>query len=438
MRIVTRIIAVLVTGMVAIPVLGQVDTKDSQNKLLSMRVAQADAYRKLAEAIKGLRITSDTHVKDFVAESDTIQSAMDSFIKGVKLGPPRWFGDLSCEVAAEVTVSRVIQQIKEIHTRHYRGDRIKGSDVEHMNQYAKTDVVKVVGMGAPRPDLPPNLPAGVEQVIEKGPPAPPQPPFPPLWQRMGPQARMMALRTARVVALRNLAERIGGLRITSNTLVRDFVAESDEISAVAEQMMVGFKVTREYLHFDQPIAEVTIEVPMESVVNVIKELHHRSIQGDRVKGTDVTEVTRQIQRQVFEATGLGVPNPMLIKQAEPVLQTVFPDWSTGPIRMEGQGMAPADKRGTPQGKLLAARAAELDAKRRLAEHLLGLHISASTLVRDFIAQHDEIRSSVDAVIVNSMVERTTFDGDTATVTVSVHGMQIWELVSGRMRAGQAN
>ena len=434
MRTVTRIIAVLMMGTLTIPAFGQVDTKDAQNKLLSMRAAQADAYRKLAEAVKGLRITSDTYVKDFVAENDSIQTAMDTFIKGIKLGQPKWFSDLSCEVPAEVTVQRVIQEIKEIHTRCYKGDRIKGSDVEQMRQYLKTDVIKVVGTGAPRPDLPPNLPAGVEQVIEKGPPAPPEPPIPPLWQKIGPQARMMALRAARVVAMRNLSERIGGLRINSNTLVRDFVAQSDEISAVCDQNLVGFKVTREYLHFDEPIAEVTIEVPLESVVSVVKELHSRSIQGDRIKGSDITEVTKQIQRQVFEATGMGVPPEKYIKQAGPVLQVAYPDWSTGVIKMEGQGVAPDDKKGTPQGKLLAARAGELDAKRKLAEYVLGLRLSSNTVVKDFVAQHEEIRSSVDAIIVNSMVEKTTFDGDVATVMVTMPGMPLWELVNQRMRA----
>ncbi|HOW70837.1 MAG TPA: hypothetical protein PKY77_09570 [Phycisphaerae bacterium] len=436
MRTVTRIIAILMTGGTVIPAFAQIDTAAAENKLLSMRAAQADAYRKLAEAIKGLKITSDTYVKDFVAESDSIQAAMDTFIRGVKLGQPRWLSDQSCEVPAEVTVSRVIQEIKEVHTRHYKGDRIKGHDIEHMNQQVRTEVIKVIGTGAPRPDLPPNLPAGVEQVIEKGPPPPPTPPFPPLWQKLGPQARMMAVRTARLVALRNLAERIGGLRVTSNTLVRDFVAQSDEITAVTEQMLVGFKVTREYLHSSEPIAEVTIEVPMESVINVIKELHSRSIQGDRIKGTDVTEVTKQIQGQVFEASGMGIPPPQYVKQAEAVLQTTYPPWATEWITMDGQGMAPNDKRGTPQGRLLAARAAELEAKRKLAEHVMGLHIESNVVVKDFIARHDEIRSSVDAVIVNSRVERTTFDGDMATVTVVVPGMQVWELIDGRIRAGQ--
>ena len=65
------------------------------------------AYRKLAESIKGLQIKSDTHVKDFVTESDVIEADLNAFIRGVRLGEPTWYEDLSCEVPAEVTVAKV-------------------------------------------------------------------------------------------------------------------------------------------------------------------------------------------------------------------------------------------------------------------------------------------------------------------------------------------
>ena len=42
-------------------------------------------------------------------------------------------------------------------------------------------------------------------------------------------------------------------------------------------------------------------------------------------------------------------------------------------------------------------------------------LSSNTTVKDFIAEHDEIRTRVDAVLVGSTVDKTTFDGDTAEV-----------------------
>ncbi len=425
--------AFVVAGLLGlvVPAMGQVDTAQAQKKLLSKRAAEADAYRKLAECIKGLQITSDTYVRDFVAESDQIQAAMDTFIRGVRLGEPKWYDDLSCEVPAEVTVARVIQELTQIYTAHYKGDRIKATDIQHIKNTVKKDVIKVVGMGAPREDLPPDLPAGVVEQLG-GPPIPPSPPIPDLWRKVGPQGRLMAQRAAQVDAMRKLVERILGLRVNSNTLVKDFVTESDEIQTITRGTLIGATEVRTYFHHDEPICEVTMEVPLESVVTTINELHTRAIRGNDIKGTDVTQLTQSLKTQKFQATGMGVPPQKVLKVYNQKVEASqqIPGWAQMPIRMTGSGVAPADKAGTPQGKLLAARAAELDAKRKLSEHINGLVITSNTTVRDFVAQNDDIETQMQGVLVGSTVDSTKFDPDgTAQVTVSVPGMQVWELIT---------
>jgi hypothetical protein len=137
----TRLLVGLLAGSLVAPALAQVNTADAQKKLLSKRAAEADAYRKLAECVKGLQITSDTYVKDFVAESDNIRAAMDEFIRGVRLGEPKWFADMSCEVPAEVTVEKVIETLKQIHTRFYKGNKIKGTDFNDMERRIDRKVI---------------------------------------------------------------------------------------------------------------------------------------------------------------------------------------------------------------------------------------------------------------------------------------------------------
>ena len=89
--------------------------------------------------------------------------------------------------------------------------------------------------------------------------------------------------------------------------------------------------------------------------------------------------------------------------------------------------------GTPQGRLMAARAAELDAKRKLAEELNGFMITSDTMVRDFVAEHDEIRTDLDTYIQGASVVSTEYDEqDTATVTVEIPLERLWEIVSIRM------
>jgi len=175
-------------------VMAQDPQKDAQNKLLSQRAATADAYRKLGETILGLQISSDTHVRDFVAESDQIHSDFDGFIRGVRLGKPKWDSEGTCSIEAEVTVAKVIEELKAIHKRDYKGNKIKAEDFETITQHVQKDVIKTIGMGAARPDLPPDVPGG-DIPMPAGVSAPP-PVMPRLWKTIPPNERLMAAKAA--------------------------------------------------------------------------------------------------------------------------------------------------------------------------------------------------------------------------------------------------
>jgi len=410
------------------------DVSPEQQKLLAKRAAEADAYRKLAEAVYGLQINSRTYVKDFVAESDDIRGDVDTFVKGIRLGTPTWYEDGSCEVPAEVTVAKVVETLRSAHDRYYKGDEIKTSDFESITRRIEKKVFKVLGMGAPRPDLPPDLPGGVAELLGPPPPGAPKPAIPAIWTKLPVQARLRALQAARVDAQRRLAERIKGLRLTARTQVRDFAAESDVITTELNAHLVGMEEVGSYLHNDELIAEVTLRVPTEQVITTIKELHsrHYTDDPDDTRGHDLEDIVKTVVKKDFEATGMGVPPREYLRAYNEAAAVQLPDWSMSAVEAQGQGTDP--EIGTPQGKLRAARAAELDAKRKLAERIAGLKIESETLVRDFVSQHDEIRSLVDAILVDAAVTKTDFAADGATVTVAVPGMKVWGVVNEALRS----
>ncbi len=419
-------LAVLLAG----PTWGQQDaTELAKNKLLAKRAAEADAYRKLGETIRGLTITSETSVRDFVTESDVIETEFDDFVKGARFGEPYWYEDGSCEIDAEVTVAKLITHLKEIHTRHYRGDAIKGTDFEKMTQTIKKNVIKVTGMGAPRPDIP-ALPPVLEAALPPPPSAPERAPIPALWLQVGPKERLKAHRAAEVDALRKLLERVRGLRVTSDTKVSDFTTEWDKISLSAKGYLVGAYEIQTYYHQDEPIVEVTYAMPVEQVITTIKKLHQEHYKGDHVTGTDIVNIKKQVKNDTFQATGMGVPDMQIVRKVTADAEVSYPDWSTEWLRAVGQGTDP--DMDTPQGKLKAARAAEVDAKRKLAERIYGLSIVSNTQVRDFVTERDEIAAQMASVLEGALIEKTEFVDGVCEVTVAVKGMEIWTIINEQM------
>lgn len=79
-----------------------------------------------------------------------------------------------------------------------------------------------------------------------------------------PNARPMAIRAAKIVALRNILETVNGIRVDSNTVVKDFAVQSDTIRSQVEGMVRGAR-------------EVNIEYMSDGTVEVIMEI---SMYGD--------------------------------------------------------------------------------------------------------------------------------------------------------------
>lgn len=77
-----------------------------------------------------------------------------------------------------------------------------------------------------------------------------------------PQARPMALRAARIDAMRNLLETTKGVQIDSKTTVKNFMVDSDVISAEVQGMVRGAQVVKqEYL------SDGTVEITMQMSLN---------------------------------------------------------------------------------------------------------------------------------------------------------------------------
>ena len=442
-RTIKLAMCVVVMTFWALPVRGDAisEKRKAQNRLLAMRAARADGIRKLAERIKGLKITAQTTVQDFVAESDTIQSALDAHLMGMKEVSIKYLEDDTCEVVMEIKLSQVIGTLKTIHASHYKGNKIKVRDFQQMSTTNKITVLRETGSGVPRPRpeltqgplVPPA--AGASQATFSGASAAARK----YWaQYCTARGRLMAERAARGDAMRKLAERIKGLRITSTTTVQDFVTESDEIRTRVNTYIRGMSEVGRRYHKDELVVEVEMQIKLRQFYLTLKSWTSTHLKGNNVRIRQVEDAVVRAKDTVITETGMGIPPEAYLKTAATVsirqtvaIASAAPPWVTQTMRATGNAAIDQGNANAAQAKLMAKRAAELDGRRKLAEKINGLRITSNTSVVDFVAQNDRIRTSMltfqqgAGVVDNSF--KLAADG-TAEIIVELELLPLWNSI----------
>jgi hypothetical protein len=406
-----------------------------QQKLLAKRAAQVDAYRNLAETIKGFRIDSTTSVKDFVCESDVINTAFRTFIKGAKpVGDPRYYEDGTCEVDVQITLVEVITTLKRIVKRHYRGKRYTDEVISKISTHVTSKTITATGAGAPRMA---KTEEASNNFISPPPKARVKLSVPAIWRKYKPNQRFMAKRAATLDAYRNLAENIKGFRIDAKTSVKDFVTESDEINTALTTFLKGVRIIDVRYGTDEPIVEVDVEITLVEVVEYLKTIVKRHYHGRRYTDEVINRIRTETTRKIIRATGFGTiggkpvtePPPFTppVVEPEPVAPSQ-PAWATKTVRAVGNGAPPDDADSEAKARLMAKRAAKLDAYRNLFERVAGVQIDAKTTVKDFITESDEIKARARGYIQGARVirEEEAEDG-TWEVEVEITLMDIYKL-----------
>lgn len=83
------------------------DHAPGQARLMAKRAAEKDADRQLLEAAKGVHISSNTTVEDFMAKNDYIRSRVEGIIRGSQVIDTRYNSDGTCEVDKRIDMNQI-------------------------------------------------------------------------------------------------------------------------------------------------------------------------------------------------------------------------------------------------------------------------------------------------------------------------------------------
>ena len=212
-------------------------------------------------------------------------------------------------------------------------------------------------------------------------------PLPEIWEKAGPRERLKATRAAEIDGNRLLVERIFGLQVDGETTVGDLALEEDAVSGVTQATLVGAITSEEPEYLPDGRVQVVRAVKIREIVDRL----NRVIKGRRLSDgsfrtiSDKAKTDRKTNEKIIEVMG----------------NAALPD-------TEGQE------------KVLAKRAAEIDAYRRLAERMMGVEITSDTTVRDMCVENDQVVAALSQVLKAATPTDIKYKSDgTAEVTMEV-------------------
>ena len=274
----------------------------AQQKAMARRAAELDAYRKLAEGIMGLPITSNTVVRDFATESDQIASSIDQFIKGARFTDARFYiDDGSWEVDAEITVQQVVTELKRTCQEVYKGGKWRTENFEEITKRSIRDVIQVTGAGAAREES--FIPDPQEEAVVTTERERPNI-LPEIFYKYPARRRLMARRAAELDAYRKLLERVYGLRVNGTSTVNDFLTESDIVRGSFENSIKGARM-RLIRYAPDGMIEIEMQLPISQVVKITKRVHDEYYNGEDWKKDQFDDMSKNANRKILTVIGTG-------------------------------------------------------------------------------------------------------------------------------------
>ena len=75
------------------------------------------------------------------------------------------------------------------------------------------------------------------------------------------------------------------------------MTESDQIATDLNTTLRGARIVHVFFHRDEPICEVTLEIPWQKVIATIRDSVSTHIRGEHIKNSSFSEVSTRVEKK---------------------------------------------------------------------------------------------------------------------------------------------
>jgi len=120
--------------------------QDGNPRLMARRAAILDGQRAMGELLHGVKIDSQSTVKDFVLVNDQINANMETLVQGVRVVDTRYRPDGTCEVDVELDLMELVLFLK-MQQVQYPHPRFRNTNFDQILRTHPSRVLRATGMG---------------------------------------------------------------------------------------------------------------------------------------------------------------------------------------------------------------------------------------------------------------------------------------------------
>jgi hypothetical protein len=417
-------IIVVVTAMPVVAAPAPVPTPTpEQVRGLALRVAQMDAYQKLADLILAAHASDSKTLGEVLGPAGDKEIALRVFLRSaLVVGDPRVYSDGVAEVDVEIPFEAVVRTAAELCAQRPDAAGLKDLQAQVVDGYLRAS-----GRGQAPDDLSPEaikkvLAARPDEFVEI---------FPVGWERVTATGRVVAQRRARIRAYEAMKVLVRSIRVSPTSTVGDAFRGAPAAKALLDVFVSGLPLAGPPRLMPDRVAEVDVAASVRDLIKVLKDVRALGPGDARWTDDEIDQLSVNLKAERLTVMGRGMPPTDQVRPPEALAGEPgppMPDWAATVLEGRGVAKRPDDVEDEAEARLLAARSAKARAAEQIERHLDEVRLDDDRTVRDRAAKDEVFRKDITTLLASARTVRyqVSSDGKQWEVVLRLPLVRLWE------------